>query len=171
MTEKRRQFDNEPDLTVSGKFSEDLGKLFAPGQSIPSDIDRAVAEAARRHLARPQRRLWWLRWTVPATAAAAIALACLWWAYYSTAPATAPTALSQLAEERASIEGRAEAGVAQTDVDGNGRINILDAFTLARHIETEQPVDKTWDFNGDGLIDRRDVDTVAMAAVRLNKGV
>lgn len=171
MTEKQRQFDNEPDLKVSGKFSEDLGKLFAPDRLIPSDIDRAVAEAARRHFARPQRRLWWLKWTVPATAAAAIALACLWWAYQSATPSGAPMAVSQLAEERATIEGQAEAGAAQADIDGNGKVDILDAFALARHIEGKQPADRTWDFNGDGLIDRRDVDTVALAAVRLNKGV
>ena len=59
----------------------------------------------------------------------------------------------------------------ETDIDGNGRVDILDAFTLARHIEARQPAEAMWDFNGDGLIDRRDVDTVALAAVRLNKGV
>ncbi len=80
-------------------------------------------------------------------------------------------AVSQLAEERATIEGQAEAGAAQADIDGNGKVDILDAFALARHIEGKQPADRTWDFNGDGLIDRRDVDTVALAAVRLNKGV
>ncbi len=169
MTEKQRQFDSKPDLTVSGKFSEDLGNLFAPAHPIPSAIDRAVAEAARRHLTRPHRRLWWLKWTVPASAAAAIALACLWWAFQSTTPTATPVAYSRLAERPARLEGQAEAS--QKDIDGNGKVDILDAFTLARHIDAKEPVDKTWDFNGDGLIDRRDVDTVAMAAVRLNKGV
>ncbi len=50
-------------------------------------------------------------------------------------------------------------------------VDILDAFTLAKHIESKQPTEAMWDFNSDGLIDRRDVDTVALAAVRLNKGV
>lgn len=169
MTEKRRQFDDEPDLKVGERFSEDLGKLFAPAQPIPSNIDRAVAEAARRHFARPQRKLWWLKWTVPATAAATIALACLWWAYHGTAPQPTPVAFSQLPEEPARLGGQAEP--AQEDIDGNGKVDILDAFALARHIDAQQPMDRTWDFNGDGLIDRRDVDTVALAAVRLNKGV
>ncbi len=158
MNEERRQFDSEPDLRVSERFSEDLGRLFAPDRPIPPDIDRAVAEAARRRFARPQRRLWWLRWAVPATAAAAIAIACLWWAQPGAMPPAAQSPqLSQAAKE--------------TDIDGNGRVDILDAFTLARHIEARQPAEAMWDFNGDGLIDRRDVDTVALAAVRLNKGV
>ncbi len=158
MNEERRQFENEPDLKVSERFSEDLGRLFAPDRPIPSAIDRAVAEAARRHFARPQRRLWWLRWAVPATAAAAIAIACLWWTHPGDAPPVAPSP-------------RLSQATAETDIDGNGRVDILDAFMLARHIEARQPMEAMWDFNSDGLIDRRDVDTVALAAVRLNKGV
>jgi hypothetical protein len=57
------------------------------------------------------------------------------------------------------------------DIDRNGRVDILDAFKLARHIETAGRTEKEWDFNGDGLIDRNDVDVVAFAAVRLDKGV
>ena len=109
-------------------------------------VDRAVAEAARRHFARPARRLWWLKWTVPATAAAAILITAsvLWLNPGTTRPA---------------------------DIDLSGQVNILDAFQLARQIEAKQPVDPRWDLNGDGLIDRRDVDAVALAAVRLRKGV
>jgi hypothetical protein len=59
----------------------------------------------------------------------------------------------------------------QTDIDRNGTVNILDAFTLARHIASKRPDEARWDMNGDGLVDRRDVDTVAFAAVRLRKGV
>jgi len=146
MTDERRQFDNEPDLGVSPRLSEDLGKLFAPDETIPTCVDRAVGEAARRHLQRPQRRLWWLKWTMPATAAAAILITAsvLW---FNAGP------------------------IRPADIDRNGAVNILDAFTLARHIEAKRPVDQRWDLNGDGLIDRRDVDAIALAAVRLNKGV
>jgi hypothetical protein len=65
----------------------------------------------------------------------------------------------------------ARVSLAQADIDRNGTVNILDAFTLARHIEAERPHRASWDVNADGLIDRRDVDTVAFTAVRLNKGV
>ena len=61
--------------------------------------------------------------------------------------------------------------VQATDIDRNGRVDILDAFKLARHIESAGRTETEWDFNGDGLIDRSDVDVVANAAVRLDKGV
>jgi len=47
----------------------------------------------------------------------------------------------------------------------------IDAFRLARHIESASPTKRKWDINGDGLVNRDDVDKVALAAVRLNKGV
>jgi Dockerin type I domain len=162
MNDNERHFDNDADFGLAPEFSEDLGRLFAPDQPIPARVDRAVAEAARRHFARPQRRIWRLRWAVPAAAAAAIIVtASLWW--FHTGPAT-----------RTAHQGRSEAlavALPEADIDQNGKVDILDAFTLARHIETGQPVDEIWDFNGDGLIDRRDVDTVALTIVRLNKGV
>lgn len=161
MNDNERHFDNDADLPVTPKFSEDLGKLFAPDQPIPARVDRAVVEAARWHFAHPQRR-WRLRWAVPAAAAAAIIVtASVWWFNIGSTTRTAH-------------EGRSEAlavALPEADIDQNGKVDILDAFTLARHIEASRPVDTAWDFNGDGLIDRRDVDTVALTVVRLNKGV
>ncbi len=162
MTDDNRHFDSEPGLEITPAFSEDLNRLFAPGRPVPASVDRAVAEAARRHLRRPQRRIGWKRWAVPAAAAAAILIAaCLWWRHDS------PIASS-------SREARPQATVAspsRADIDRNGRVDILDAMTLARHIESKQPIEAAWDINGDGLIDQRDVDSVARAAVRIHKGV
>ena len=53
------------------------------------------------------------------------------------------------------------------DIDGSGRVDILDAFALARHLEHVQSVETNWDVNQDGRLDRADVNAVAMAAVRL----
>jgi hypothetical protein len=41
---------------------------------------------------------------------------------------------------------------------------------LARSIETRGPVAPQWDLNGDGRIDKDDVNLVALAAVHLDKG-
>jgi hypothetical protein len=46
-------------------------------------------------------------------------------------------------------------------------VDIVDALKLAHQIEAG----KGRDVNGDGAIDRRDVDALAMMAVRLNRGV
>jgi len=162
MNDNGQQLDDHMDLRVTPKFSEDLGKLFASDQPIPACVDRAVAEAARRHFVRPRPRLWKLRWAMPATAAAAILLGvCIWWLNIGPAGQSVHEAHPQALA----------ASQAQADVDQNGKVDILDAFALARHLESSQPADQAWDFNGDGLIDRRDVDMVALAAVRLNKGV
>jgi len=166
MNDTERHFDSDPDARVSPRFAEDLGRLFAPHRPVPPDVDRAVAEAARRHLAPRPRRLWWLRWTVPATAAAAILVAATAWWFAST-----PTPSVPFGAEAPKAEGLAQASLVQADIDENGTVDILDAFTLARHIEAEHPSETRWDLNADGLVDRRDVDVVALAAVRLNKGV
>ncbi|MHC4567565.1 MAG: dockerin type I domain-containing protein [Planctomycetota bacterium] len=57
------------------------------------------------------------------------------------------------------------------DFDRNGRVDILDAFKLAKQIEVASNSTANLDINGDGLINRDDVDTVALAAVSLDKGV
>lgn len=46
------------------------------------------------------------------------------------------------------------------------RVTILDAFALARRIESKTPRPED-DFNGDGRVDRIDVDRLALAAVTL----
>jgi hypothetical protein len=155
MTERNKQHDEEPGFAVSAEFRGDLGRVFGPPGEVPAAVDRAVAEAARRHFARRRRRLWWVRWAAPAAAAAAVIALCVWLPGHR---APAPHA------------ARVAAEIQQADIDRNGRVDILDAFRLARHIESAGPMNEMWDINGDGLIDRADVERVAQAAVRLNKG-
>lgn len=61
-----------------------------------------------------------------------------------------------------------QVAVVPGDVDANGRVDILDAFQLAREIEAGNT--SNGDINGDGLIDLRDVDAIAMRAVSLDSG-
>jgi hypothetical protein len=51
------------------------------------------------------------------------------------------------------------------DVDHDGKVDILDAFVVAKLIEARGQLDRTYDINGDGRIDGADVDRIAMAAV------
>ena len=58
---------------------------------------------------------------------------------------------------------------AKEDIDQDGRVDILDAFALARHIESPRETVGEWDMNGDGTVDRADVDVIARAAVSLER--
>ena len=53
------------------------------------------------------------------------------------------------------------------DVDQSGRVDILDAFALARRIQ--QGTAGGFDLNRDGVVDKLDVDLIAAQAVRLRK--
>ena len=53
------------------------------------------------------------------------------------------------------------------DIDGDGRLDILDAFALARHLETRADLDARDDINHDGHVDQDDVAALARAAVAL----
>jgi hypothetical protein len=164
MTEHDKQFD-DPQRQVSDQFRTDLRALFGPPGAVPPEVDRAILEQARRRLARPRRLIIRLRWAAGTAAAALIVIGVL---LFNPQSAIRNPQLSRLD----SAEGRA-------DIDNNGRVDILDALCLARHIEAGDPAgptpggsaDKDWDLNGDGRLDRDDVDVVAFAAVRLREGV
>ncbi len=59
--------------------------------------------------------------------------------------------------------------VAAADVDRSGRVDVLDAFALARSIERGRTLQPVWDLNRDGTIDDRDVQAIAERAVRINR--
>ncbi len=48
-------------------------------------------------------------------------------------------------------------------------LDIVDAYRLALRLERGEPVEGTWDRNGDGRVDRADVEAIARAAVRVGK--
>jgi hypothetical protein len=152
MTEKNRQFD-EVDPHIPAQLRKDLRSLFEPPGRAPQQVDKAILEPASRRLARPRRLIIPLRWAAVAAAAAVVALAAILFIPQS--------AIRNLQSTRPVL----------ADLDGNGRVDILDAFRLARRIESHNQIQTTWDFNRDGSVDRKDVDIVAFAAVRLNKGV
>jgi hypothetical protein len=159
MTEKNKHFDEDLDFRVPPKLSADLNALFKPQLGVPPEVDRAVMDRAYRHFAALQsgqgkRRIHWA-WRI----AAAVAVVIFAFSLDLTKQA-GPT------KDRASLSK-----IQPVDIDRNGRVDILDAFKLARHLETASPSEKEWDINGDGVIDRSDVDIVAHAAVRLDKGV
>jgi len=176
MTEKKGHFDEDLDLRISPKLSEDLNTLFEPQFSVPPELDRAIMDQANRCLVQRHWRHRVFRhisiWRIAAAAAVIILAFSL-----NLTQKPGPTTTSSFIVEAQAV-----------DIDRNGRVDILDAFKLARHIESADrsktnlsPVSSTgqalrkqgWDINGDGVVNRKDVDLVALAAVRLdkNKGV
>ena len=118
---------------------------------VPPGVDEAVLVQARKHLktvARRQRRIVTL---APWMAAAASFLLVAWLAQMLIRSWTAAPPL-----------------IAREDIDRDGQVDILDAFALARQIEYGGA--RNLDVNGDGVMDRRDIDAVASKAVRLEKG-
>ena len=138
-------------------LARDLAALGSQRIEVPSDIDDAVMAAARsalserRRAGRNARR--WAQWT-----AAAAGLALVVW--IGSLLSTRPVGLRDVSRQVASAPG---------DLDRSGRVDILDAFVLARQLESGI-APAAGDFNGDGRIDHADVDAIAMAAVRLTEG-
>ena len=58
--------------------------------------------------------------------------------------------------------------VAREDVTGDGRVDILDAFALARQIQSDHAQQP--DLNSDGRVDQQDVEALAARAVKLEGG-
>ena len=60
--------------------------------------------------------------------------------------------------------------IAREDLNRDGRVDIIDAFQLARETQSGAKPTATIDLNNDGLIDRRDAELIATHAVKLEKG-
>ena len=143
--DRDKQVDAGPRIPES--LSADLAEAFGTTVDVPQEVDDRVLAIAHEQLARrPLRghfRAW--RWALPGAAvgaglAAAAAVAMLLWT-----------------------------GPVRGDIDRNGRVDILDAFALARKVEASSPADPDWDINRDGVVDAADVDAIAMKAVALTE--
>ena len=148
-----------------------LRERFGSVPDVPSNIDQSILADARRHFEQhgpgalrltKRRRLSVWQWTaIGSTVAAACVL------FFAMKPpqpqsqnsyAARSDAMSPAAELTANAE-------VTSDVDFNGRVDILDAFAMARQIRSGQ--DKLYDINHDGRFDATDIDIVAREAVKL----
>ena len=139
------------------KLAEDLRSLYRGRVGAPPEVDRAIIDMCHRRLTRRRRPVLVLRWAAAGAAAAALLVG-----------------ISIMLRERRPLASRAAPALHRVatleDVDRNGRVDILDAFALARHLEGAGTPRNEWDFNGDGDVNKADVDLVAMAAVSLERG-
>lgn len=140
---------NEP--PPGSRLTRALGGLRKQAVFIPAAIDQAVVEQAKSHLARIKvQRARWQRaqWLAVATC---VALAVV----------IAQTVLRRNGGEGAYV---------REDLNRDGRVDILDAFQLAREIQKGTTRTTSGDFNGDGKVDRADTEILAKRAVSLEKG-
>ncbi len=154
---------NDASERLPEALARDLQTLYAPRLIAAPQMDERIrAEAQRRFaaiaekqqcdsIAARSRRVWVWRLSTVGGVAAAVAFAVLLRLSTTTMQPNIDTAQP----------------IAQGDIDGSGRIDIVDAFTLARRIDAGSSLDAAWDINADGVIDQRDVDAIAHQAVQL----
>jgi hypothetical protein len=70
----------------------------------------------------------------------------------------------------ADLDAPAASPVAREDFDGNGRVDILDAYRLTLWLEDGAVADARWDLNTDGRVDGIDVAMVTRRAVSIDGG-
>jgi len=160
------------EFDAPARLVDDLRLVSRSHVRVPDDVDEQVLAAARREIPARRNRSRWRSWQ-PVVAGLGLAAALGIGAWFgglfpSAAPAPlfpGPMASSEdAAVPRAPLDG---------DLDANGKIDILDAFALARRIEagdTRAADDVTGDLNGDGRVGTADVDLLALWAVLLPKG-
>jgi hypothetical protein len=151
--------NNEPDpdeaLEAPPKLVAALQRLPHEAVFIPPTADQAILRAAREHLEGPQRsRPGWFRFMPWVAAAAAIVLL---------------VALPQFSKRPAPAPARDSAS-ARWDLNRDGRVDILDAFDLARQLKQGGAKNLQQDLSGDGVVDERDVAAIAARAVKLEQG-
>lgn len=145
--------ERDDDPQVPEKLRGAIVRLYEPPPAVPAELDSVVLREARSSYARRRNRWIAARWAgAGLAAAAALGLALhVFVARHGIVPPPSPT--RQVAR--------------LGDIDANGRVDILDAYVVARAIARHQPLDPAWDVNGDGAIDQKDVDLIAHMAVRI----
>ncbi len=186
MTEHDRQFD-DPDREVSDRLRRDLRGLFQPPGAVPARVDKIILDQAKQRLSKSHPLIIRVRWAAGIVAAAAvITVGVILFNPQSEirnpqsgSPRFARNDVSNPQSAMRNLQSSSPVlAEGRADVDHNGRVDILDAFQLARSIEARGPANVTrsdaadtqWDLNGDGRVDKDDVSLVAAAAVRLDKG-
>ena len=149
--------DGDADPVFPDRLSRDLRSLARVEMIVPNQIKDELRAKAQRHLAPRNRLRIHVRRAAPLAAAAGLALTVGigLWAIKGPAPTPGPM-----------IDPAAPIAM---DIDGSGRIDILDAFVIARAIESGSSLSSAWDVTADGVVDLRDADAVAAAAVSLTE--
>ncbi len=136
---------------------QDALRHLHPTPPVPAELDERILFAARDAFARRMRTRLILRRTAAAGGAVAAAIALFFGVQALRESATRP---SQMAIHAA--------GQVAGDVNGDGRVDIIDALALARRVESGDVAPrKGEDLDHDGKVTKADVEQVAQLAVKL----
>ena len=165
---------NLPEEQLPHEVVAALRDRYGPENRVPEALDNVILSDAADHLRTispptplpPSRRQ--KTWIAVSTGslAAAMLLFVMW---PDGIPQSQPVPERMAAAETADV-GEADvehAAFASKDIDQNGAVDILDAFALARTVQTESSNLSRWDQNGDGQTDQDDINLIAMTAVTL----
>jgi Dockerin type I domain len=144
----------EQGLEAPEKLVAVLRRSQAERVFVPPAVDETILRTARKHLApETQARFRWrpfLSWLVAATAV--IVAVALVFVRFKPGGRTNP------------------AGFAKEDINHDGRVDVLDAFAVARQLQHGAVTDVRLDVNGDGVVDERDAQVIVTEAVKLRNG-
>jgi hypothetical protein len=132
-----------------------LADLFGSTPAISRSLDDQILHAARQQSIRRNRMRWTIRYAIGSLAAAAAVIL---------------IAIKTTHRDQPIIGNPQPAVATSQDVNHDGKLDMLDAFLMARKVAANDPFSKDWDFNHDGTVDTKDVDVVAFSAVKLKEG-
>jgi hypothetical protein len=155
-TPDNHQQPSDEALEAPPKLVSALRQLPRERFFVPPTLDEAMLRAARRTLCKPERAEFKWFHLVPLAAAVAVAICLLAPAYQAV--------------RRSASKPNREPVWAKGDINHDGRVDILDAFALARQLQSGAKPGPETDVNGDGVVDERDVAAIAARAVKLGQG-
>jgi len=176
----KSQSDLFPDEDLPPALLADL-RAMQRSPAVPPAIDQQVVSSARSYFARQRRVRLWVRiaGSLAATILVVIGIR------LAMRPDGLPTQVVQheappAAYDASTVRGAntrpapptalVDPDILRRDIDLNGKVDILDAFVVARCIKQQQ-TRSAWDVTGDGAVDGQDVDQIAAAAVAVKGGV
>lgn len=140
----------QPEPDAFPALTDALRRLDRPPHSVSPSVNEAIRSAARAHLA-DRRRARHARWVMAGGlggVAAAVIMGMLLQTQHSPS------------QPMQTVVG---------DIDANGRVNIIDAYLLARTLEQGgDAAAAASDLSGDGLVDGDDVKAIATLAVSIS---
>lgn len=171
MKETRQPNENEP-IDAPRELIDALADLHNERIFIPPSVDESIMAEARKHLGpaparkKPSNIIAWSGWGV-ALAASVVLVASLALrsrqSLENVQSESTPAPAAQIASASPVFK--------REDINQDQSVDILDAFALARRLEGGGAIQTKMDFNNDGVIDKSDVDWIARASVKIEKGI